>query len=218
MDEIDRLQYISICSKVSEELHAYLGIKDKLLTEYVIDKAIISKDEDDFIQKMNEDEAGFSFKLASSIFSDVHSMLPPKIIQKRRGDIERENEGIVEEKEEKGKGERFVATNKVEVKGESNGKEETPQNHSALARKFPGLAIPNADNEEEIELDLSEEEGEEEVKDVGEKAETETKVGDGEKSQGQGGLERVKRRKNSESDSDDAVEQKKKRKSRSRSR
>ena len=55
MNEIEQLQYFSLCSKVSSDIFSHIGMKDKVLTEYVIDQALEAKDEDDFINKMNED-------------------------------------------------------------------------------------------------------------------------------------------------------------------
>lgn len=84
MDQINQLQYISVCGKVTEDLNSYLAIKDKDLTEYVVHRAIQCKTEDEFIEAMNEDEAGFTIKLARSVFSTVHEMLPEKDIEERR--------------------------------------------------------------------------------------------------------------------------------------
>ena len=48
--DIAKLQLISLTSKVTQELENHLGIRDKVLAEFIIEIARNSKDEKDFLQ------------------------------------------------------------------------------------------------------------------------------------------------------------------------
>lgn len=144
MSNISQLQYISVCAKITEDLFQHLGIRDKTLTEYVVDKAMVCETVDDFISAMNEDEAGFTFKFARSIYSTVHSMLPQKLIQDRR-----------------------VPAAEVlppQVPSTESFPGVVYKDPSSLASKFPCLAIPNTTNAEELSVGEEEPQGLKRVK------------------------------------------------------
>lgn len=67
---------------------------DKTVTEYIVNRAISCRTEDEFILAMNEDEAGFSFRQSEEIFRTVHSMLPPSLIVKKRKEYYDQEEGL----------------------------------------------------------------------------------------------------------------------------
>ena len=145
MNEIERLQYISLCSKLSSEIYTQIGIKDKILTEYVIERAIEAKDEDDFIEMMNQDGSEFSLQFCVSIYNSVYKMLPMSYIRKKKEPEGRNNLG-------KGDGSVAPRTSHNALFGNSD--EYIPNNlpKDQLAKRFPALSLPN--NGDEIPLDF----------------------------------------------------------------
>jgi predicted RNA-binding protein with RPS1 domain len=141
--EVEQLQYLSLCSKVTAEIFAQIGIRDKVLTEYVIDQALEAADEDSFIQKMNEDEGGFSLQFCISLFNNVQKMLPAAYLKRRKT-----KEAIKESERSSG-----LAGQKIQRIGENDEIIPNYMPKDLLAKRFPALALPNK-NEEEIELDL----------------------------------------------------------------
>lgn len=145
MNEIEQLQYFSLCSKVSSDIFSHIGMKDKVLTEYVIDQALEAKDEDDFINKMNDDGSGFSLQFCVSLYSSVYRMLPDSYIFKKKQRDFRPDE--------------FKAGDARAQRSTDNrlfpgGPEFIPNDlpKDVLAKRFPALALAN--NDEEIKLDL----------------------------------------------------------------
>ena len=144
MNEIEKLQYISLCSKVVGDIHSHIGIKDKVLTEYVIDQAVEARDEDEFINKMNEDGSGFSLQFCMSLFDAVHRMMPASVVRKKKQDMMKEEHTLgVEAQVAGGRGRIFGSAENVP---HDLSKEE-------LATRFPALALANNDEEIELQLD-----------------------------------------------------------------
>lgn len=48
MNTIQKLQYISLCSKVTQELENHVGIRDKDLAEYIINLAENAGSQEEF--------------------------------------------------------------------------------------------------------------------------------------------------------------------------
>jgi ATP-dependent RNA helicase DHX8/PRP22 len=144
MEEIEKLQYISLSTKISNELNLFLGVKDKVLTEFLIEEAIKAGTEDDFIEQMNNMEAGFTLQLCLSIFNSVHKMLPEAYVRKKR-----QEEGLLKPEVPESKGGKETKDKKGHFT-EEHISSELPKD--LLTKRFPGLALPN--NNEEIELNL----------------------------------------------------------------
>jgi hypothetical protein len=146
MNEIEKFQYISLCSKLSGDIFSQIGIKDKVLTEYVIERAIEAKDEDQFIDMMNEDGSEFSLQFCISVFNSVYKMLPSTYIRRMK---EKYNKPMDEERNVP----KPVARVNVNLFGDAS--EHIPNDlpRDELAKRFPALALPN--NSEEIEIDLA---------------------------------------------------------------
>lgn len=146
MNEIERLQYISLCSKISGEIFSQIGIKDKVLTEYVIDRAIEARDEDEFINMMNEDGSEFSLQFCVSIFNSVYKMLPVSYVRRMK---DKYNRPMAEE--------RTIKNTGMNIPGKPFGDadEYIPSDlpKGELAKRFPALALAN--NSEEIDIDLN---------------------------------------------------------------
>ena len=78
--DIAKLQLISLTSKVTQELENHLGIRDKVLAEFIIELARNSSDEKDFFRKLDEEDAEFTFSLASSLYNLITKMLPRSFV------------------------------------------------------------------------------------------------------------------------------------------
>ena len=61
---------------------------------------------------MNEDEAGFTFKLARGIFNLVHEMLPKAEIARRRLEDEKDGQGGDQSMDKEGKEKEFTESTK----------------------------------------------------------------------------------------------------------
>lgn len=152
MEEIDKLQYISLCSKVSNDIFAQIGVKDKVLTEYVIEQAIEATDENNFIEKMNEDESGFSLQFCVSLWKNVSSMMTQGLLKKKKAQSNTTGGGS---KEFVG-GSSASNTGALGWNGDKNSDNiaSNPDvSKEELSQRFPGLAMKNK-NDEEMELDL----------------------------------------------------------------
>ena len=159
--DIAKLQLISLTSKVTQELENHLGIRDKVLAEFIIELARNSKDEKDFFRKLEEEEAEFTFALASSLYNLITKMLPRNFIgQKNQGGGGGDS----------GNGEEVINYTALNAKTFEERVEAEEKHPKMLASKyayftlnfilitlfsrFPGLAIPNKANQEELDLDF----------------------------------------------------------------
>jgi hypothetical protein len=145
-----------------------MGIKDKSVTQYVIDQAMIAGNEEIFMKTMNDDEAGFDLDLAANIFSTVTKMTPPEVLKSKRVPADPNQASAYDTFFEKVIQTATAAENNNPMKiqrrrmdsDDSNPDvitEKIPKKFPGLSSKFPGLSIPNVQNEEEIELDFEDE-------------------------------------------------------------
>ncbi|GLJ32503.1 hypothetical protein SUGI_0653990 [Cryptomeria japonica] len=74
---IKRLEYLSLLSKVCEELEAYSVPSDKVLAEFVTDLGRNSEKVEDFDSKLRENGAEFPKDLLSTLFTIIHAILGP---------------------------------------------------------------------------------------------------------------------------------------------
>lgn len=147
MSDLSKLQYISLCSKVIQELENHIGLRNKDLTEYIIEIAKKTNNEKEFLKSLEEDEADFSQQFSSSLYILIQKMLPMQI-KGRNKDEKQENSNAVVFKE----GEKYVDGDHLTFE-EREVKENTDK--KILSNKFPSLIIPDEANKEEIVLDLS---------------------------------------------------------------
>ncbi|KAK6166438.1 hypothetical protein SNE40_023128 [Patella caerulea] len=140
MDELQKLEYLSLVSKVCTELENHLGINDKDLAEYVIDLAEKNNTFDSFKKVLDEREAEFSDSLIANLLRLINKMKP-----KRK--IKEEDEKGFEEKEKEIESEEKILRKKM----------------------FPGLAMPNNPEVRDMladELKQEKDEGESKDKDA----------------------------------------------------
>jgi len=61
MEDILKLQYFSLCSRVNKELGNNVGISDKDLSEFIVQMAKTSTTVEIFLQNLEQNGADFSF-------------------------------------------------------------------------------------------------------------------------------------------------------------
>ena len=71
MEELAALQGLSLVSKISQELENHLGIRDKVLAEFVIHLAKSSESFEQYFQMLNDAGAEFSEQLVRHLFSFI---------------------------------------------------------------------------------------------------------------------------------------------------
>jgi len=138
MADILKLQHISLCAKVAQELENHIGVKDKVLAEFIINLAKESGNEKEFFNKLEENGAEFTFSFVTTLYNLIQKMMPKNL------KIEPKKEEAPLISYEKSKyGESFE---------ESVDREE--RDPAIIRAKFPALAIPDNPNREELKLDL----------------------------------------------------------------
>ena len=78
MDDLAKLQYLSLVSKVCAELDAHLGVSDKTLAEFIIDLAQKHPELGAFRAALDENGAEFPSSFASSLLALITKMMPKK--------------------------------------------------------------------------------------------------------------------------------------------
>ncbi|KAJ2475208.1 DEAH-box ATP-dependent RNA helicase prp22, partial [Coemansia sp. RSA 2131] len=73
---LQKLEYLSLVSKVTNELSNHTGISDKDVAEYIIHLHGQSKNYAEFKQKLDQDECGFTDALVQSLFRVITTMKP----------------------------------------------------------------------------------------------------------------------------------------------
>ena len=145
-----------------------MGIRDKSVTQYVIDQAMIAGNEEIFMKTMNDDEAGFDLDLAANIHNTVTKMTPPEILKSKRVPADPTQasaydtffEKVIQTATAAGEQNPMKIQRRRMDSDDSNPDvitEKIPKKFPGLSSKFPGLSIPNVANEEEIELDFEDE-------------------------------------------------------------
>lgn len=76
MNELQKLEYLSVVSKVCTELDNHLGLNDKDLAEYVICLAQKHKNVPKFAKALKKKGADFPETFTKNLFSLIHRMLP----------------------------------------------------------------------------------------------------------------------------------------------
>lgn len=142
MNAINQLKEIFLLNKVVKELEISTGLKkeneeDKkmlnILANFVIDLCVKSKNLDEFIRKLNENESDFPLTAVQNLF---------RMIKEVKGSGEEQKKGMIEDREEDNNEDDDFHANLLseEAKG-------------ILTKKFASLAIPNR-NKEELDLEM----------------------------------------------------------------
>jgi len=76
MDELKKLEYLSLVSKITNELYNHTGRSDKILAEYIIDLYDQSKDYESFHDLLKENGAKFPVSFVENIHRLCSIMRP----------------------------------------------------------------------------------------------------------------------------------------------
>ncbi|KAJ2859454.1 DEAH-box ATP-dependent RNA helicase prp22 [Coemansia aciculifera] len=76
--ELHRLEYLSLVTKVTNELSNHIGISDKDVAEYIIHLHDASKGFANFKQKLDQDDCGFSDTFVQTLHRLISTMKPKK--------------------------------------------------------------------------------------------------------------------------------------------
>jgi ATP-dependent RNA helicase DHX8/PRP22 len=74
--DLEKLNFISVVSKVCTELENHLGFSDKDLAEFVIHLAQKNDSRDTFCKDLNENGADFPQDFAENLYTIIGKMLP----------------------------------------------------------------------------------------------------------------------------------------------
>lgn len=82
MDEVRKLEYLSLVSKVCTELENHLGLNDKDLAEFIIHLAFKSKTFEAFKKALQENDAEFSDSFTTNLLRIIQHMQPKQNVCK----------------------------------------------------------------------------------------------------------------------------------------
>jgi len=130
-------------------LEQEVGLRDKVLAEFVINLAKSSQTVADFENSLVDNGADFTIDLINNLYAMITRVIPD--LRKLQKPVEtaetRQENGIAAHYHSTG-----VYQNLDDVAEET--KSEAKPVKEELAKNFPGLSIPNKTNKEEIELDF----------------------------------------------------------------
>lgn len=75
-EELEKLQYLSLVSRVCVELENHINMSDKVLAEFMIELALKSPTAKAFYQELEANEAGVDESFAESLFKLIMRMKP----------------------------------------------------------------------------------------------------------------------------------------------
>ena len=81
-ESLKRLKEIPVVNRIMSDIDTSIGVKDKVLAEFVLDLAKKSASVAQFEKLLEEYEAEFSIDLVNSIYATVTRMLPEHFKQK----------------------------------------------------------------------------------------------------------------------------------------
>ncbi|XP_019857665.1 PREDICTED: ATP-dependent RNA helicase DHX8-like [Amphimedon queenslandica] len=126
-EELDRLEYLSLVSKVCTELDNHLGLNDKDLAEFIINLADKHSTLPKFKKALLKNGAEFSESFVSNLLRIIQTMRPPKPDGKKKK--------LKEGEEERG--------------GEDQAEPLNPE-EKQKRKRFPGLCIPDGPVEDPV--------------------------------------------------------------------
>ncbi|KAI3908097.1 hypothetical protein MKW92_049617 [Papaver armeniacum] len=77
-EDLKKLEYMSLVSKVCTELESHLGFSDKVLAEFITDTGHKSESVDEFDAKLKSDGAEMPDYFVRTLFTIIHAILPTK--------------------------------------------------------------------------------------------------------------------------------------------
>ncbi|KAK7010900.1 ATP-dependent RNA helicase DHX8 [Biomphalaria glabrata] len=99
MDELQKLEYLSLVSKVCTELENHLGISDKDLAEFIIDLADKNNTFVSFKKALEEKEAQFSDSLIANLLRLIQKMKPkPKSFEEVEKELDTKDDPDLKKK------------------------------------------------------------------------------------------------------------------------
>jgi ATP-dependent RNA helicase DHX8/PRP22 len=91
MDDLEKLQYLSLVSKICTEFENHLGLTDKVLAEFVIDLADKHSSASSFNKTLLENGAEFPESFVANLYNIIQKMRPHKAKQNKTDASEVEN-------------------------------------------------------------------------------------------------------------------------------
>lgn len=85
MDGLEKLEYLSLVSKICSELETHVGFADKTLAEFLIDLAGSHTNADSFGKALKENGAELPPYFVSSLLTIIQKVRPPKKASKEKG-------------------------------------------------------------------------------------------------------------------------------------
>ncbi|CAF0749495.1 unnamed protein product [Didymodactylos carnosus] len=83
MDELEKLEYLSLVSKICTELDNHLGVNDMVLAEFIIYLAQTASSYDTFKNELSANQAEFPDSFSGNLYRIVQKMLPSKPANKK---------------------------------------------------------------------------------------------------------------------------------------
>ncbi|XP_004243751.1 probable pre-mRNA-splicing factor ATP-dependent RNA helicase DEAH5 [Solanum lycopersicum] len=90
-NELKKLEYLSLISKVCSELEAHLGFGDKVLAEFITELGRNCSTVDEFDAKLKESGAEMPDYFVRTLLTIIHAILPPKLTSKSDKDLNKDN-------------------------------------------------------------------------------------------------------------------------------
>jgi len=142
MDEIEKLEHLSLVSKVCTELDNHLSLNDKDLAEYIIHLAEKHPTYEAFYSAISKNGADFSESFVANLLRLIQKMKPPKPQQpkvKKKKKKEKKADKSDEKEKEKGKEDDEDWEAEAERKAKI-------QRRDLYRKMLPGLAMPDNPN------------------------------------------------------------------------
>ena len=95
MDDLVKLQYLSLVSKICTEFENHLGLTDKVLAEFVIDLADKHSNISSFNKALLENGAEFPESFVANLYNIIQKMRPHKARQQNEAVSSEEPDGLV---------------------------------------------------------------------------------------------------------------------------
>ncbi|TPX59462.1 hypothetical protein PhCBS80983_g02474 [Powellomyces hirtus] len=128
MADLEKLEYLSLVSKITSELLNHTGLNDKVLAEFIISLHSKAKDVDSFKKKLDAAGAEFPMSFVANLDRLIHTLKPKNYGKKKKGKKDKDGKTAAE------------ATDTGMGEWERT---DVDEEREAKVSKFPGLAIPD---------------------------------------------------------------------------
>lgn len=92
-ESLKKLKEIPVVNRIMTDIDLAIGVKDKVLAEFVLDIAKKSTSVIDFEKQLNDYEAEFSIELVNTIYANVTRMLPEHFKSSQKPAVEQDHFG-----------------------------------------------------------------------------------------------------------------------------